>query len=255
VVIIPAIDLRKGRCVRLVRGDIRDETVYSREPVAMAKFWQLKGAKWLHVVDLDGALTGEPQNLKYVYDMVKVLNIPVQFGGGVRDFETLKIILDHGVRRVILGTSACQDQKYFDKAVSKFGARVVVGVDARDGLVATNGWKETSKKKAVEFAKEMEEAGARTLIVTDIKKDGMLTGPNFKLIKEVAQAVKIPVIASGGVTTLKDVRHLCNIEKYGVEAAIVGKALYTGAMDLKDAIKVGAGEKEVALERSRKRKS
>jgi phosphoribosylformimino-5-aminoimidazole carboxamide ribotide isomerase len=251
--IIPAIDLRKGRCVRLVRGDIRDETVYSKEPVSMAKLWQLKGARWLHVVDLDGALTGEPKNLKHVFDIARALSVPVQFGGGVRDYETLKTVLNRGIRRVILGTAAAQDKRFLARALARFGNRVVVGIDARDGMVSVKGWKEDSKESAVAFAREMEQAGVKTLIFTDIKKDGMLAGPNFKSIKEMAQAVKIPLIASGGVASLKDIRHLCNLEKYGVQGAIIGKALYTGDVELKDALKVASGEKDVPIRKRRKK--
>jgi phosphoribosylformimino-5-aminoimidazole carboxamide ribotide isomerase len=241
VLILPAIDLRKGRCVRLIRGDIRDETVYSKEPVSMAKLWQLKGAQFLHVVDLDGALTGEPQNLEHVFAIVKALKIPVQFGGGVRDFDTLKMILDKGVRRVILGTSAAQDEKFFKKAIEKYGDRIVVGIDAKDGYVALKGWVEISKRKAVDFARDMQSLGVKRIIYTDIKKDGMLQGPNLKACKEMACALKIPVIASGGVTSLQDIEKLRKLERHGVEGAIVGKALYSGAMDLKDAVKVGLG--------------
>lgn len=241
MLIIPAIDLRKGRCVRLIRGDLRDETVYSEEPVSMAKLWQLKGAQFLHVVDLDGAITGEPKNLAHVFGMVKALKIPVEFGGGVRDFDTLKAVLDRGVKRVILGTSAAMDEKFLRKALDKYGDRVVVGVDAKDGYIALRGWVETSKRKAVDFAREMQAFGVKRIIYTDIKKDGMLCGPNLKASKEIACALKIPVIASGGVTTLRDVEKLCALERHGIEAAIVGKALYSGAMDLKDAVKVGAG--------------
>jgi phosphoribosylformimino-5-aminoimidazole carboxamide ribotide isomerase len=241
VLILPAIDLRKGRCVRLIRGDIRDETVYSKEPVSMAKLWQLKGAQYLHVVDLDGAITGEPQNLEHVLAIVKALRIPVQFGGGIRDFETLKMLLDKGVRRVILGTSAAQDEKFLRKALDKFGERVVVGIDAKDGYVALKGWVEVSKRKAVDFAKDMQEMGVKRVIYTDIKKDGMLSGPNLKACKEMACALDIPVIASGGVTSLRDVEKLRKLERHGIEGAIVGKALYSGAMDLKEAVKVGLG--------------
>lgn len=241
MLILPAIDLRKGRCVRLIRGDIRDETVYSKEPVSMAKLWQLKGAQYLHVVDLDGAITGEPQNLEHVFAIVKALKIPVQFGGGVRDFETLKMILDKGVRRVILGTSAAQDEKFFKKAIEKYGDRIVVGIDAKDGYVALKGWVEVSKRKAVDFARDMQAMGVKRVIYTDIKKDGMLSGPNLKACKEMACALKIPVIASGGVTSLQDVEKLRRLERHGIEGAIVGKALYSGAMDLKEAVKVGLG--------------
>jgi phosphoribosylformimino-5-aminoimidazole carboxamide ribotide isomerase len=251
MIVIPAIDLRGGRCVRLIQGDVRDETVYSSEPASVAKLWKLKGAKMIHVVDLDGAITGTPKNLKHLYEIVKQVNVPIQFGGGVRDLDTLKAVINHGVKRVILGTSAAQDKKFLEKAVDKFGKQVVVGIDARDGKVAVKGWKETSKLMAVDMAREMEAMGVRTLIFTDIRKDGMLTGPNFKQIKELARAVKIPVIASGGVSSLKDIRHLLDLEQYGVEACIVGKAIYTGKMELKEAIQVASGAKEVSVKRSK----
>jgi phosphoribosylformimino-5-aminoimidazole carboxamide ribotide isomerase len=253
VLIIPAIDLRKGRCVRLIRGDLRDETVYSEEPVSMAKLWQLKGAQFLHVVDLDGAITGEPKNLVHVFGIVKALKIPVQFGGGVRDFETLKSILDKGVKRVILGTSAAMDEKFLRRALDRYGDRIVVGIDAKDGFIALKGWVETSKRKAVDFAREMQELGVRRIIYTDIKKDGMLSGPNLKASKEMACALKIPVIASGGVTSLRDVEKLRRLERHGLEAAIVGKALYSGAMDLKAAIKVGSGLASAPAPRKKKK--
>jgi phosphoribosylformimino-5-aminoimidazole carboxamide ribotide isomerase len=236
MIIFPAIDLRKGRCVRLIRGDVRDETVYSNLPVSMAKHWQLKGAQWLHVVDLDGAIEGEPRNLEHVFAIVKALKIPVQFGGGIRDFETLKMILDKGVNRAILGTSAAMDEKFLKKAVDKYGDRIVVGVDAKDGFVALKGWVETSKLKAVDFSKKMQSFGVQTIIYTDIKKDGMLKGPNVKANTEMVHALKIPVVASGGVTTLRDIERLQRLESKGLQGAIVGKALYSGALDLKAAI-------------------
>lgn len=250
----PAIDLRKGHCVRLVRGDVRDETIYSKEPVSMAKLWQLKGARFLHVVDLDGALTGEPKNLKFVFEMAKTLRIPVQFGGGVRDYPTLKRILDRGVRRVILGTSVIKDEKFLGKALEKFGKRVVIGLDGRDGYAAVKGWKEQSKRKVVEVALEMEEMGAKTVIYTDIKRDGMLTGPNVKACKELAQATGLDIIASGGVGTLRDIANIRAIEKYGVSGAIVGKAIYSGAMDLKEALKVAKGEMKVPTRKPKPKK-
>jgi len=252
MIVIPAIDLRGGRCVRLIQGDVRDETVYSSEPVGVAKLWKLKGAKLIHVVDLDGAITGNAKNLKHVYEIVRSVNVNVQFGGGVRDLETLKAVLDHGIKRVILGTSAAQDRKFLEKAIEKYGKQVVVGIDARDGKVAVKGWKETSKALAVDLAREMEALGVKNIIFTDIRKDGMLTGPNFKQIKELARAIKIPVIASGGVGSLKDIRHLRDLEPYGVEAAIVGKALYTGKVDLKEAIAVASGARDVPAKRPKR---
>jgi phosphoribosylformimino-5-aminoimidazole carboxamide ribotide isomerase len=241
MIVFPAIDLRKGRCVRLIRGDVRDETVYSKEPVSIAKLWQLKGAKYLHVVDLDGALTGEPKNLKYVYQIAKEVKIPVQFGGGVRDLDLIKELLAKGIKRVILGTNALT-QDFLAKAIKQFGAsRIVAGIDSRDGKVAVKGWKETTDVTAIDFAREMQEMGVKNIVFTDIKRDGMLSGPNFKSIKAMACALKIPVIASGGVATLKDIRHLKNLEKYGVSGVVIGKALYTGAFDLKEAIALAAG--------------
>jgi phosphoribosylformimino-5-aminoimidazole carboxamide ribotide isomerase len=236
MIIFPAIDLRKGRCVRLIRGDVRDETVYSENPVSIAKHWQNKGAQWLHVVDLDGAIEGSPGNLEHIYGIVKALKIPVQVGGGIRDFETLKKLLDKGVRRVILGTSAAHDEKFLKRAVEKYAERVVVGVDAKDGYVALKGWVETSKLKAVEFALKMQSFGVQTIIYTDIKKDGMLSGPNVKACEEMLRALKIPVIAAGGVTTLRDIERLRRLEPKGLAGAIVGKALYSGALDLKAAL-------------------
>ncbi len=234
--VFPAIDLRKGRCVRLIRGDIRDETVYSKEPVSIAKLWQLKGAKYLHVVDLDGALTGVPKNLKFVYQIAKEVKLPIQFGGGVRDLDLLKEILGKGIKRVILGTNALT-LDFLAKAIKLFGAaRIVAGIDSRDGKVAVHGWKDTTDKTSIEFAHELEQIGVKTIIFTDIKRDGMLSGPNFKSIKAMACAVKIPIIASGGVSSLKDIRHLKNLEKYGLQGIVIGKALYTGALDLKQAI-------------------
>ncbi len=234
--IYPAIDLRKGRCVRLVRGEVRDETVYSKEPGSMAKLWQLKGAKYLHVVDLDGALTGTPKNLKFVYQIAKAVKIPIQFGGGVRNLDLIKELLDNGIRRVILGTNALS-LDFVKSAIKKYGtSRIVGGVDSRDGKITVHGWKDTTDKPTIEFARELEQMGIKNIIFTDVKRDGMLTGPNFKSIKAVACAVNIPVIASGGISSLKDIQHLKNLEKYGVNGCVIGKAIYTGLLDLKAAV-------------------
>lgn len=241
MIIFPAIDLRKGRCVRLIRGDVRDETVYSENPVSMAKHWQSRGAQWLHVVDLDGAMEGQPRNHEHIFDIVKALKIPVQVGGGIRDFETLKKLIDKGVQRVILGTSAAHDEKFLKRALEKHADRVVVGIDAKDGYVALKGWVETSKLKAIEFARKMQRLGVANIIYTDIKKDGMLSGPNVKACDEMVRALKIPVIASGGVTTLRDIERLRRLESKGLSGAIVGKALYSGALELKAAIAAASG--------------
>jgi phosphoribosylformimino-5-aminoimidazole carboxamide ribotide isomerase len=236
--IIPAIDIRKGCCVRLVQGDLRDETVYSQEPVSVAKLWKIKGAKRLHVIDLDGAFTGKLTSLSYVKDIVKATGLSVQLGGGIRDLKTIEKAFAAGVDRVILGTTVVQNKEFVKEAVKEHGKSILAGIDAKKGLVAIKGWKTVTKVQAVELAKEMAELGVGALIFTDIQRDGMLEGPNFQSTKEIAKAVDIPVIASGGVGRYKDLDHLKRLERYGVSSVIIGKALYSGAIDLKQAIKL-----------------
>jgi phosphoribosylformimino-5-aminoimidazole carboxamide ribotide isomerase len=234
MIIYPAVDVKDGKCVRLAQGKFNDVTVYSDEPVEMAMKWERLGAEYLHVVDLDGARTGEPQNIATISDMAVRLGIPLQMGGGIRSIETIEIILCKGIQRVILGTSAVKDTNLVKKALKTFENNVVIGIDARDGIVAIEGWAKTSEFTAVGFAKKMEDLGAKTIIYTDISKDGMLSGPNLKAMEEMTKAVSIDIIASGGVSTIKDVEALKNI---GVSGAIIGKALYTGDLKLEDAIK------------------
>jgi len=246
MMIIPAIDIRKGRCIRLAQGNVRDETVYSEQPESVAKLWQLNGAKMIHLVDIDGAITGTPKNLATIFKIVRALKIPVQMGGGIRDMETLEKVFDGGVERAILGTSAVSASLDFLKeAFAKYKDRIVVGIDAKRGMVAVKGWKEITNKKALNIAKEVEELGIKEIIYTDIEKDGMLCGPNFKSIKEIATSVKIGVIATGGISGIKDVEHLLAMEKYGVTGMIIGKAMYTGRVDLKAAIKLAKEYKPV----------
>lgn len=233
MVIYPAIDIKDGRCVRLVQGQFNDVTVYSDNPIEMAFKFEQMGAEYIHVVDLDGARLGSPQNIAVISEMAVKLGIPVQLGGGIRTIETIEIVLCKGIERVILGTSAVKDQELVKQAVSSFGRNLAVAIDARDGLVAIEGWAKTSEFTAIGFAKKMEELGASTIIYTDISRDGMLNGPNLKAMEEMVKAVGINVIASGGVTSLKDITDLKNI---GVSGVIVGKALYTGDIDLKEAI-------------------
>lgn len=238
--VIPAIDLRQGRCVRLVQGDLRDETVYSQEPVSMAKLWKLKGARWLHVIDLDGAFTGRPQNMEHVRDIISATGLSVQMGGGIRDLKTVERVLKIGVKRVILGTQVVQNKSFVQEAVRAFPKAIWVGVDAKKGWVAIKGWKIVTKIQAVELAREMEGFGVEGLIFTDIQKDGMLKGPNVQSTREIARAVKIPVIASGGITRLRDIERFRRLERLGVRAVVIGKALYSGALDLKDAVRAAA---------------
>ena len=235
MIIYPAIDIKDGRCVRLVQGKFNDVTVYSDNPVDMAVKFEQMGAQYLHVVDLDGARLGQPQNIAIVSEIAVRLGIPIQLGGGIRTIETMEIILCKGIERIILGTSAVNDQELVKKAVQSFGNNLAVAIDAKDGLVAIEGWAKTSSFTAVGFAKKMEELGAKVIIYTDISRDGMLKGPNLRAMEEMVRAVKIDVIASGGVTSIQDIKNLKDI---GVSGAIVGKALYTGDVDLKEAIEI-----------------
>jgi phosphoribosylformimino-5-aminoimidazole carboxamide ribotide isomerase len=235
MIIYPAIDIKDGRCVRLVQGKFNDVTVYSDHPVDMAIKFEQMGAQYLHVVDLDGARLGQPQNIAVASEMAVRLGIPIQLGGGIRTIETMEIILCKGIERIILGTSAVNDQELVKKAVRSFGNNLAVAIDAKDGLVAIEGWAKTSSFTAVGFARKMEELGAKVIIYTDISRDGMLKGPNLKAMEEMVKAVKIDVIASGGVTNIQDIK---NLKEIGVSGAIVGKALYTGDVDLKEAIEI-----------------
>lgn len=229
--ILPAIDLRGGKCVNLVQGIASQETVFSDAPAEMAVRWEAEGAEYLHLVDLDGAFQGESANLHIVSEIVSALNIPVQLGGGIRSMAQLEAVLALGIDRAILGTIALKQPSLVKQARAEYGARIAVGIDARDGMVATEGWLEVSQKSAVEFAVEMTEI--QTLIYTDIKSDGMLKGPNVDATADVINAVPANVIASGGVTSLADITALKQI---GASGAIIGRALYTGDLALSDAI-------------------
>ncbi len=229
--ILPAIDLRGGKCVNLIQGIAEQETVFSDSPIEMAKQWQADGAEYLHLVDLDGAFQGESANLHIVREIVEVLDIPMQLGGGIRSMDQVDAVLDLGVHRAILGTVALKQPDLVKQACAKHGERIAVGIDAKDGMVATHGWLEVSQKPAVEFAVEMD--GVQTIIYTDIKSDGMLKGPNVAATADIINAVSADVIASGGVTSLSDVETLKGIGAYG---AIIGRALYTGDLTLSDTI-------------------
>ena len=231
MLILPAIDLRDGKCVNLIQGIAEQETVFSDSPVDMAKRWQSEGAEYLHLVDLDGAFQNDAANLDIVCEIVEVLDIPVQLGGGIRTLEQLDKILAIGVDRAILGTVALQDPNLVKQACKIHGEKIAVGIDAKDGKVATHGWLELSHKSAVDFAVEI--ADVRTLIYTDINSDGMLKGPNVNATAEIIKTSSANVIASGGVTSISDVEALREIDAYG---AIIGRALYPGDIVLGDAI-------------------
>ncbi|MCH8090552.1 MAG: 1-(5-phosphoribosyl)-5-[(5-phosphoribosylamino)methylideneamino]imidazole-4-carboxamide isomerase [Chloroflexi bacterium] len=231
--VIPAIDLKDGRCVRLYQGDFTRESVYSDDPAAVARRWEEEGAVRLHVVDLDGAAEGRPRNAPLIEGIVKAVEMPVQVGGGIRSLQTLAEYLDMGVQRVVLGTSAVEDADLVEEACRRYGEAVVIGVDARDGYVATSGWTRGTRVLAVKLVAEMEGLGARRFIYTDIARDGTLTGPNLDGVAHILSLASVPVIASGGISSIE---HLVELQGLGVEGAIVGRALYTGDVDLGRAI-------------------
>lgn len=232
--IIPAIDLRNGKCVRLYQGDYEKETVFSDDPVSVALRWQSEGAKRLHLVDLDGAARGELCNLDAIEKIAAAVEIPVQVGGGVRSLETIEQLLELGVGRAILGTVAVEDPGLAEEACQRFGDQIIIGIDARDGRVATRGWLQQSKVTAGELAARMVGLGARRFIYTDISRDGTLTSPNFEAVAELLSQVSVPVIAAGGISS---VEHLPRLAALGAEGAIVGRAIYTGDVKLEEAVK------------------
>jgi len=240
--VIPAIDLLQGRCVRLYQGDYEQSQVFDENPVAVAHQWAEQGADWLHLVDLDGARTGEPVNLDAIAVIVRATDLKVQVGGGLRDRQRVEHLLQLGVARVILGTAAIEQPVLVAQLCRDYPGQILVGIDARNGKVATRGWLETSDVKAIDLAQQMAEAGAAAIIYTDIHRDGTLQGPNIEALRNLALAVSIPVIASGGVSSIGDLLSLLALEALGVSGAIVGRALYTGDLSLREALQaVGPG--------------
>ena len=231
--IIPAIDLRNGKCVRLYQGDYSQETVFAEDPVAVALKWHSQGARWLHVIDLDGAAAGEPRNLAAIEQIVEQSGLLVELGGGIREEGTVERLLRKGVKRTILGTVAIENPELVQKLCQRFGEAIVIGLDARDGRVATHGWSKGTNVDVLQLGQEMVKAGAQRFIYTDIKRDGTLTEPNFDVVSRLVAEPGVPIIASGGVSRLE---HLHRLKGLGVEGAIIGKALYTGDIDLQEAI-------------------
>ncbi|SDH66276.1 1-(5-phosphoribosyl)-5-[(5-phosphoribosylamino)methylideneamino]imidazole-4-carboxamide isomerase [Alteribacillus bidgolensis] len=234
--IYPAIDIRGGKCVRLLQGDYDKETVYGDSPVDMAARFEKAGASWIHMVDLDGAKEKKRVNDEFVVKAAKELSANVQVGGGIRTAEDVAYYLENGVERVILGSVAVQHPDFAKEMLAKYKEKIAIGLDARDGYVAVNGWLETSEVTAVALGQKMAEYGAETFIFTDIAKDGMLSGPNVEAIAELAKATGKKVIASGGVSDLDDLKELANYRNEGVAGAIVGKAIYTDKVDLKQVL-------------------
>jgi phosphoribosylformimino-5-aminoimidazole carboxamide ribotide isomerase len=241
MIVIPAIDLKEGKCVRLEQGLMDKDTVFNDNPAAQARAWQDQGAEMLHIVDLDGAFAGEPKNRAAIEAIVGAITIPSQLGGGIRDIETIEAYLALGLSRVIIGTAAQRNPELVREACAKFPGRIVVGIDAKNGMVAVQGWAEVTDITAVDLARRFEGFGVSAIIYTDISRDGMLQGPNLEATKALAEAVAIPIIASGGVSSLEDIRNLMAIEASGVTGVITGKAVYTGAIRLAEAVALTKG--------------
>ena len=238
MIIIPAIDLKDGRCVRLSQGRMDQETIYSENPIEMAKHWESKGAERLHVVDLNGAVTGKPFHRSLIEEMVRSLHIPVEIGGGIRDLTTIENYIHSGAEWVILGTAALRNRHLLTEACHQFPGKVILGIDAKEGRVAVEGWKEVASMEAIELARQFEGIGLSTIIFTDIERDGMGTGLNREMTKALARSTSIPVIASGGVSRIEDIEHLLELERDGVIGVIIGRALYMGSLDLEEAIRI-----------------
>ena len=236
--LFPAIDLIGGCAVRLVKGDYAQKTVYSENPAEVAKSFAAAGAKYLHVVDLEGAKDGGTPNLETIKNIVENGGLLVEVGGGIRSEEVIKKYLDAGVFRVILGTAAVQNPAFLEEMVQKYGEKIAVGVDIKDGMVAIKGWTEVSAESCFDFCEKLQKIGVKTIICTDISKDGLLSGTNLELYKELSEKFSVDIVASGGVTTLDDVKKLADMGMYG---AILGKALYTGNIDLKAAVELTKG--------------
>jgi len=238
MIIIPAVDIKNGKCVRLSQGRADAETVFSDDPASMALRWAMDGASIIHVVDLDGAFEKSPQNLSSIQRLIERVEVPVQLGGGIRNMQTISMWLDLGVSKVIIGTEAVNNPELVKEACKTFPGRIIVGIDARDGMVAVDGWTKTTTVQAVDLAKTYEDCGVSAINFTDIHRDGMQTGPNLEATRNLAKAISIPVVASGGVSSIEDIKNLMPLEADGVIGVITGKALYSGSLKLNEAIKI-----------------
>jgi phosphoribosylformimino-5-aminoimidazole carboxamide ribotide isomerase len=238
MIIIPAIDLKNGKCVRLRQGEKNFETVFSDNPSSMARRWESEGAELIHVVDLDGAFEKSPRNIKTIKKILSSVKVDIQVGGGIRNEATIGMFVDIGVKRVVIGTEAHRNPGFVKEACRRYPGMIVVGIDARNGLVAVEGWTENTNVKAVDLARKFEDCGVAAINFTDIFRDGMQTGPNIEETRRLAESVSIPVVASGGVATIEDIYNLIKIEKYGVAGVITGRAIYSGTLDFKEAVHI-----------------
>jgi phosphoribosylformimino-5-aminoimidazole carboxamide ribotide isomerase len=242
--IIPAIDIKDGHCVRLRQGDMHSVTVFSEDPAAMAQHWLEQGAQRLHLVDLNGAVAGKPKNELVIREVCSVIgdDIPVQLGGGIRDLDTIERYLDDGISYVVIGTAAVKNPGFLHDACSAFPGHIIVGLDAREGKVATDGWSKMTGHDVIDLARKFEDYGVEAIIYTDIGRDGMLSGINIEATVHLARAVKVPVIASGGLATIENVKALAEFEADGIAGAIAGRAIYDGTLNFKDALKAAQGK-------------
>lgn len=237
MLLIPAIDLKDGRCVRLRQGDMEDVTVFSEDPAAMADQWLEQGAKRLHLVDLNGAFAGKPVNREAIEAIIEVVDneAPIQIGGGIRDLDTIEAYLDLGIQYVIIGTAAVKNPGFLRDACTAFPGHIIVGLDARDGKVATDGWSKLSRHDVIDLAQKFADYGCESIIYTDIGRDGMLSGVNIPATVALSQAVSIPVIASGGVSSMDDIKALCEVSEEGIEGVILGRSIYEGTLNFQEA--------------------
>ena len=237
MLLIPAIDLKDGHCVRLKQGDMDQSTTFGEDPAAMARRWVEAGARRLHLVDLNGAFAGKPKNHAAIKSILKAVgeDIPVQLGGGIRDLDTIEKYIDGGLRYVIIGTAAVKNPGFLQDACTAFGGHIIVGLDAKDGKVATDGWSKLSGHDVIDLSKKFQDYGVESIIYTDIGRDGMLTGINIEATVRLAQALTIPVIASGGLSNMADIEALCDVEDEGVEGVICGRSIYSGDLDFEAA--------------------
>ena len=242
MLIIPAIDIKDGQCVRLLQGDMNSATIFSNDAAAMARQWTDAGAKRLHVVDLNGAFAGKPRNESAVKAIIAAVgsDIPIQLGGGIRDLETIERYLDDGISYIVIGTAAVKNPGFLHEACDAFPGHIIVGLDAKDGKVATDGWSKLTGHDVVDLAKRFQDYGVEAVIYTDIGRDGMMTGLNIEATVKLAQALTIPVIASGGLNSLEDIKKLCAVEDEGIIGAITGRAVYEGKLDFKKALALAA---------------
>lgn len=245
MLLIPAIDLKDGHCVRLKQGDMNQATIFSEDPSEMALHWLQQGARRLHLVDLNGALSGKPVNETAIKSIIKTMQnfaqnndtqeIPIQLGGGIRDLDTIERYLDHGLSYIIIGTAAVKNPVFLREACNEFAGQIIVGLDAKDGKVATDGWSKITKYQVTDLATRFEHYGVESIIYTDIGRDGMLAGVNVEATVNLAKSVSIPIIASGGVHNIKDIEALCEVEQFGIEGVICGRSIYEGTLSFKDA--------------------